>query len=193
MIAAALACRPASAAGQTSDHSSRWMLRCRPKCLTWLRSSARWGRIADRCPVSRDLGISPDGCDRVIVACIGADLSVSGPPTARALRHPQQAYTQKPIHSQPANGHARLHYRFRVDSVSEPEKSLCDGVRLCLVASANRRPAGRICLVVNDLQSPFPAARRIRLLSMRLRAAPVVPARSMGSAGKCQRGDALGD
>ena len=182
MIAAALACRPALLLAD--EPTTALDVTVQAKVLDLLR------RLRDEdglsiILVSHDLGVIAGLCDRVIVMYQGRIVETA--PTRELLRHPQQAYTRKLIHSQPEMTTPGQPFP-GIDSDIEPENA--HEASAPLVASANPASGGQDLLVVNDLQVRF--RQPSSLLSMLLRRAPRVTRAVDGVSLQIQRGDTLG-
>ena len=182
MIAAALACRPALLLAD--EPTTALDVTVKAKVLELLR------RLRDEdglsiILVSHDLGVIAGLCDRVIVMYQGRIVETA--PTRELLRHPQQAYTRKLIHSQPEMTTPGQPFP-GIDSDIEPENA--HEASAPLVASANPASGGQDLLVVNDLQVRF--RQPSSLLSMLLRRAPRVTRAVDGVSLQIQRGDTLG-
>ncbi|MEZ5590025.1 MAG: ABC transporter ATP-binding protein [Gammaproteobacteria bacterium] len=194
MIAAALACRPALLLAD--EPTTALDVTVQAKVLDLLR------RLRDEdglsiILVSHDLGVIAGLCDRVIVMYQGRIVETA--PTRELLRHPQQAYTRKLIHSQP-----------EMTTPGQPFPGIDPGINPDLdpdihnktaeridsarsnpaVASASIESGGQDLLVVNDLQVRF--RQPSSLLSTLLRRAPRVTRAVDGVSLQIRRGDTLG-
>ena len=192
MIAAALACRPALLLAD--EPTTALDVTVQAKVLDLLR------RLRDEdglsiILVSHDLGVIAGLCDRVIVMYQGRIVETA--PTRELLRHPQQAYTRKLIHSQPemtTPGQPFPGIDPGIDPSIDPNNKTAERIDSArsnpAVASASIESGGQDLLVVNDLQVRF--RQPSSLLNTLLRRAPRVTRAVDGVSLQIQRGDTLG-